>query len=205
MLMTILSAQSIRSLCHLGDLPLAKFGLISPFSERAVFEGKSYGLGPCGYDIRLAQDVELWPGDFLLASSLEHFNLPNNVVARAHNKSSWARLGIDASFSTVLEPGWKGHLTIEIKDNRPISRMVEHTYHYNDEGHYSDKGEVELEHHLTHPARLTQLKLKAGTPILQIIFEWVDKATDTPYTGKYQNQPNRPVPSLNEGESCVLN
>lgn len=75
----------------------------------------SYGLSECGYDIRLMQDVWLFPGHrFVLASSLEYFNVPSNLMGRVLNKSTWARLGVDVSRSTNLEPGWRGFLTLEI-------------------------------------------------------------------------------------------
>lgn len=75
----------------------------------------SYGLTECGYDIRLAQNVWLFLGRrFVLGSSFEHFNVPNNMMGRVLNKSSWARKGIDVSRSTNLEPGWSGFLTLEI-------------------------------------------------------------------------------------------
>jgi dCTP deaminase len=37
-----------------------------------------------------------------------------------------------------------------------------------------------------------------GDPLCQIKFEWLDEATDLPYTGKYQNQPMEPVPARHE-------
>ena len=75
----------------------------------------SYGLTECGYDIRLAQDIWLFPGRrFILVSSFEYFNVPNHVMGRVLNKSSWARMGVDVSRSTNMEPGWKGFLTLEI-------------------------------------------------------------------------------------------
>ena len=75
----------------------------------------SYGLTECGYDIRLAQDVWLFLGRrFVLGSSLEHFTVPPNLMGRLLNKSTLARMGVDVSRSTNLEPGWEGFLTLEI-------------------------------------------------------------------------------------------
>lgn len=37
-----------------------------------------------------------------------------------------------------------------------------------------------------------------GDPIAQLIFHRLEKATQKPYTGKYQNQPNVPVEAINE-------
>lgn len=37
------------------------------------------------------------------------------------------------------------------------------------------------------------IDIKAGDPIAQIVFHWLDEQTALPYEGKYQNQPARPV------------
>lgn len=77
--------------------------------------GVSHGLTECGYDIRIKQDVWLCAGhSFVLASSLEEFEMPTNLMGRVLNKSSWARRGVDACMTTNIEPGWKGFLTIEL-------------------------------------------------------------------------------------------
>lgn len=98
----ILSAQSIR-----------KRGIITPFCERTVYGGMSYGLSQCGYDIRTAQNIVFHNNKFELASTIEHFTMPNNLMARVCDKSSWARKGI-AVQNTIIEPGWRGYLTLEI-------------------------------------------------------------------------------------------
>ena len=83
--------------------------------EKVRHNGVSHGLTECGYDIRIKQDVWLFPGrSFVLASSVEEFDMPCNLMGRVLNKSTWARRGLDASMTTNIEPGWKGHLTIEL-------------------------------------------------------------------------------------------
>lgn len=78
--------------------------------------GMSHGLTECGYDIRIKQDVWLFPGRrFVLASSIEYFDMPRNLMGRVLNKSSWARRGLDASMTTNIEPGWRGFLTLELR------------------------------------------------------------------------------------------
>jgi dCTP deaminase len=42
------------------------------------------------------------------------------------------------------------------------------------------------------------LELKKGQPIGQLLFAWLDEATEQPYNGKYQDQPNRPVEAIKE-------
>lgn len=78
--------------------------------------GYSYGLTECGYDIRIAEPVWLFPGRrFVLSYSHEYFQMPDILMGRVLNKSSWARQGLDASMTTNIEPGWKGYLTLELR------------------------------------------------------------------------------------------
>ncbi len=102
--MTVLSGHTIREL-----------GIFEPFAERSRHEptNTSYGLSMCGYDVRLDQDVWLLPGRTILASTLEKFTMPLDVVGIVHDKSTWARRGLSVQ-NTVIEPGWVGYLTLEL-------------------------------------------------------------------------------------------
>lgn len=86
---------------------------IMPFHERTVVNGMSFGLSSNGYDVRIAEDHTLFPGAFQLGSTLEHFDMPNDLVGIVHDKSTWARRGL-AVQNTVIEAGWRGYLTIEL-------------------------------------------------------------------------------------------
>lgn len=122
--MTVLAGQDIRD----------RF-IFTPFHERSQFNGMSYGLSMAGYDVRVAEDLLLFPGDFSLASTVEHFNMPNDVLGIVHDKSTWARQGLSV-FNTVIEPGWNGYLTLELKNQSdnvlkidagsPIAQIVLH-------------------------------------------------------------------------------
>lgn len=84
--------------------------------EKRFHLGTSWGLTECGYDIRLAQTVRMFPGRrFVLASAVEEFCMPLHLMGRVLNKSTWARRGIDASMTTNIEPGWRGFLTLELR------------------------------------------------------------------------------------------
>lgn len=107
----ILSGQSIRRLCQEGFL-------VSPWTERTVINGKSSGISIAGYDIRIAEYIILDPQQFRLASSVERFKMPDNILGMVKDKSSWARKGLSV-FNTVIEPGWKGYLTLELVNNGP--------------------------------------------------------------------------------------
>jgi len=104
--------------------------------------GVSHGLAEVGYDIRLKQDIrfigdtmprlsilqhgqsvpDLYYGRFVIASAIEEFDMPNDLMGIVHDKSTWARKGLSV-FNTVIEPGWKGFLTLEL------------VYHGNDDLH----------------------------------------------------------------------
>jgi dCTP deaminase len=76
--------------------------------------GVTRGLGEAGYDIAVAQDICLHPFKrFTLASSVEKFDMPDDLVGIVHDKSTHARRGLSV-FNTVLECGWKGFLTLEL-------------------------------------------------------------------------------------------
>ena len=63
---------------------------VSPFCERTRYNGMTYGVGPAGYDVRIDQTVRIPPGGFNLASTLEEFDMPDNVMGIVHDKSTWA-------------------------------------------------------------------------------------------------------------------
>lgn len=112
----ILSAQSIAMRCLPLDAPAR---LITPFHMRSEIDGFTYGLGPAGYDVRLAEDVHLdSTGYVVLGSTIEHFHMPDDLIARVCDKSSWARRGLFVQ-NTVIEPGWRGYLTLELTYARP--------------------------------------------------------------------------------------
>ena len=94
-------------------------------NEKRREHGVSYGLSEAGYDIRIKQDVYFDGGDvwvdgmqihhsmFCLASAIEEFQMPSDLVGVVHDKSTWARQGLSV-LNTIIEPSWRGHLTLEL-------------------------------------------------------------------------------------------
>ena len=90
-------------------------------------------------DIRQAQDGDgltemveidsespfmLHPGEFVLGSTVENIELPEDLVARLEGKSSLGRIGLLIhSTAGYVDPGWKGHLTLELSNvsNLPVT------------------------------------------------------------------------------------
>ena len=55
------------------------------------------------------------PGEFLLASSVEIFNLPNDIAAEYKLKSTLARNGLNHMLAGWCDPGWiNSKLTLEL-------------------------------------------------------------------------------------------
>lgn len=109
----ILSAQSIR-----------RRGLVTPCVDRTVVDGMTFGLSAAGYDVRVAEKIMLMPGQFLLASTVERFRMGDDVLGVVHDKSTWARRGVTVQ-NTVIEPGWRGYLTIELTNHSPEIVVME--------------------------------------------------------------------------------
>jgi len=130
-----------------------EYKLIEPFEEKLISKGKiSYGLSSYGYDIRVADEFKIFtnafssvidpknfspssfvdfkgkicivpPNSFVLARSVEYFRMPKNVFGIVVGKSTYARCGIIVNI-TPLEPGWEGHLTIEISNTTPLPAKI---------------------------------------------------------------------------------
>jgi len=61
------------------------------------------------------QQFILQPGDFVLATTIESFTLPNDLLARLEGRSSLGRLGIVVhSTASIFEPGWNGVVVMEL-------------------------------------------------------------------------------------------
>lgn len=61
------------------------------------------------------------PGQMALGRTIEEINMPKDCVGLVASKSTYARLGLSVNF-TVLEPGWRGEVTLELSNTgtRPL-------------------------------------------------------------------------------------
>lgn len=134
-----LSAQTIAKLSDGSHEP----PLIEPFRYKYVHSvGLSGGLTCAGYDVHLADCIDVngatgervfdhglstvrRGGDIVyiipartgvLGVTKEKFNVPADMCMQYFNKSTLARWFINAA-ATLAEPGWSGHLTLEIMND----------------------------------------------------------------------------------------
>lgn len=70
-----------------------------------------------------AESCILYPGGFALATTEEEVNLPNNVAAFVQGRSSIGRIGLTTQNAGFIDPGFHGHITLElVNENRnPIA------------------------------------------------------------------------------------
>ena len=79
----------------------------------------------------LLQDTDLWeyhdttkfvlePGKFVLATTFERIQLPNNLMAWIEGRSTWARAGIGIHLTAPkIDPGFTGNIALEIVNMGP--------------------------------------------------------------------------------------
>ncbi|MEO8393264.1 MAG: dCTP deaminase [Chloroflexota bacterium] len=127
--------------------------MIEPFTDGLKREGViSYGLSSYGYDLRITDEFKVFtnvysaivdpknfstdsfvdiktnvaiipPNSFALARSVEYFRIPRKVLCICLGKSTYARAGIVVNV-TPFEPGWEGHVTIEISNTTPLPAKI---------------------------------------------------------------------------------
>lgn len=56
----------------------------------------------------------LLPGQFVLASTLEFFDLPNDLTAFVEGRSSLGRMGLFIQNAGWVDPGFRGEITLEL-------------------------------------------------------------------------------------------
>lgn len=86
----------------------SKFDLPVDIHKREVFNS---------YKLDIGYHYDLQPGEFILAQTMETFNLPNDICAEFKLKSSGARTGLENALATWCDAGWNGSvLTLELKN-----------------------------------------------------------------------------------------
>lgn len=77
-------------------------------SERLMDEMQERIVVPYG------KEIWLHPGHFILAATLEFLRLPANLGAYVLGRSSWGRVGLIVATAIMVQPGFKGCLTLEL-------------------------------------------------------------------------------------------
>lgn len=71
-------------------------------------------------EVEVETHLDLQPGEFALATTVELLGLPNNMTARVEGKSSLARLGLMVHITAgFIDPGFIGEVTLELVNLLP--------------------------------------------------------------------------------------
>ena len=119
-----LSDSLLHTLCEHAQL-------VHPYNPEYV--------GPCSIDLTLGGEVrpegngtrpfestinlhdwggfELHPGERILATTAEVIRMPRDRVGFLMLRSTAARLGLEHSFSGLVDPSFEGQLTLELKND----------------------------------------------------------------------------------------
>ena len=128
-------------------------GMIEPYVDSQRRDGMiSYGVSSYGYDARVSREFKIFtnvdnaivdpkafsdqsfverdtdvciipPNSFALASTVEFFRIPRNVLVICLGKSTYARCGIIVNV-TPLEPEWEGHVTLEFSNTTTLPAKI---------------------------------------------------------------------------------
>ena len=130
-----------------------EYQMIEPFVESQTRDGVvSFGVSSYGYDVRVGDEFKVFtnvfntvvdpknfdpksfvdikadvciipPNSFALASTIEYFRIPRDILTVCLGKSTYARCGIIVNV-TPFEPEWEGHVTIEISNTTPLPAKI---------------------------------------------------------------------------------
>lgn len=87
-----------------------------------------------GYRSITADTYLILPGQFVLATTMEYFELPDDLTAFVEGRSSLGRMGLFIQNAGWVDPGFKGEITlelfnanrcaIELKSGRRVGQLV---------------------------------------------------------------------------------
>ncbi|AGY90981.1 deoxycytidine triphosphate deaminase [Spiribacter curvatus] len=148
--MSIKSDRWIRDMAGKGMIEPFEAGQVRGDAEGGRMI--SYGTSSYGYDVRCADRFKIFtnissavvdpkhfdessfvdlqsdvciipPNSFALASTVEYFRIPRNILTICLGKSTYARCGIIVNV-TPLEPEWEGHVTLEFSNTTTLPARI---------------------------------------------------------------------------------
>jgi dCTP deaminase len=107
-------------------------GGATPFEENQV-NSASYDIRVSDHWICPTRDpeeftapyVKLFPGEVVLASTMEYVRIPRNVACDLKLKSTLGRVWINHSLAGWCDPGFEGNITLELQNLGPQPFVLE--------------------------------------------------------------------------------
>lgn len=177
-----LSDRSIIKLCD----PKLSNPLIDPFVPHKEVHpcGLSFGLSAASYDLRIAEDVYL-PANpvYALAENLRAMNWQDDFAMQMW-KDHLRTIPCQSQLAYTLE---KLHLPDNVVgyvvDKSSYARRFVSALNTLFDPGFRGHGVLELVNLSDKP-----ITIRAGEPVCQMAFHWLDEPAREPYRGKYQDQ-----------------
>ena len=186
-----LSAQAIRFYA-------VRHNMITPFNDtKVVVNGKSAGLSSASYDMTIGHDITLGvnPGYILRDHILDGYGIDgdDSIRLRTLLRKNPPFTALAHTNEDLLMPH---DVDATVKDKSSYARVFCSAFNtYIDPGFHGNLT-LELVNHGPDP-----VVIRAGDPIVQLLFNRLDHPTDRPYGGKYQHQTKASHPARHEAAS----
>lgn len=176
-----LSDKSIIKLCQLEHPPL-----IEPFVDHKVVHecGFSYGLSACSYDFRIAEDVHLPPNPvYALANVLKRTGGDDAYVQREWINTLRSYPCQSQLAYTLEKVALPDNVVGYVVDKSSYARRFVSALNTLFDPGFRGHAVLELVNLSDKP-----ITIRAGEPVIQMAFHWLDQPALHPYRGKYQDQ-----------------
>ena len=100
------------------DVRLGTEFIVLKRSARGPINPMTMSEGAADYQERVVLDVGqrmvLHPNQLVLGATLEFLQIPADLIAYVIGRSSWGRLGLIVATAIMVQPGYRGSLTLEL-------------------------------------------------------------------------------------------
>lgn len=80
------------------------------------------------HSLGVAEVFPLKPGMFCLATTQEKVDMPDRVAAFVQGRSSIGRIGLTVQNAGFVDPGFTGHITLELVNESPVTIYLKPGY-----------------------------------------------------------------------------
>lgn len=130
----VYGSNVLKSMVEVGSIKNTYEGSINPASINLRLGDSFTTIDPNQPYVKLGDDVKyipiecdpgdghviIYPGDFMLATTKEWIYVPIGAAAFVQGRSSIGRAGLSVQNAGYVDPGFRGHITLELKNDGPV-------------------------------------------------------------------------------------
>lgn len=182
-----LSAQTIRYYAM-------RHHMIAPYrDDKVVIRGKSAGLSSASYDLTIGHDLVLGVNPAYILAEFFKFGIPDAAQEQILADRLRANPPYTALAHTAEDLKMPFNVDAQVINKSSLARVFcQPDNTYIDPG-FEGNLTLELTNHGPHP-----VEFKAGDPVVQVVFSFLDMPTERPYNSKYQHQTKAAHPARYE-------